>query len=148
MSSPIWRLRLTTGALWSGNWVCSESTRAPSRSVRKCLPIELEAATKPGRAANTPLYKIYQQMGIRSKDKVAASDRFDLCVTEHIFDENTRYLCLINYTSTAKCGNITLDDGWRLAEAYSFRGGETVANDCGFAVTLPENTGLLVKISR
>ena len=87
-------------------------------------------------------------MGIRSKDKVATSDRFNLCVTEHIFDENTRYLCLINYVSTAQCGNITLADGWRLAEAYPFRGGETVANDSGFAVTLPKNTGLLVKISR
>lgn len=112
------------------------------------LPIELEAATKPGRAANMPLYKIYSQMDIRSKDKVAASDVFDLCVTEHIQDENTRYLCLINYVSKAQSANITLAGGWHLAETYSFRGGETVANESGFSVSLPENTGMLVKICR
>ncbi len=111
------------------------------------LPIELEAATKPGRAANTPMHKIYQQMGIRSKDKVATSDRFDLCITEHIFDENTRYLCLLNYAPRQQSANITLD-GWHLAETYAYRGGSTEATTNGFAVTLPANTGLLVKICR
>lgn len=111
------------------------------------LPIELEAATKPGKAANEPFYKLYEMLGIRSGEKVAKSDLPDVCITEHIAGDNTRYLCLLNYAPREQTANVTLDNGWVLTDTYTYRGGETEANSAGFAVILPANTGLLVKIT-
>ena len=132
----------------TGNPAFTEFSYGKGKVYFCAFPIELEAATQSGRATTEPFYKLYRMMDIRSGEKVAVSDQFDLCITEHPESENTRYLCLMNYAPRHQSTNITLSGGWRLADTYAYRGGETAANANGFTVTLPENTGLVVKLTR
>ena len=109
------------------------------------FPIELMAATKPGMAVNQPLWAFYDAMKLPSPEKVAKSDRADLAVTEHIVDDNTRLLCLMNYAPAENTACVTLD-GWQAEALYDYKGGKMTASDNGFTVTLPRNTGCVVKI--
>ena len=84
-------------------------------------------------------------MKLPSPEKVAKSDRADLVVTEHIVDDTTRLLCLMNYAPAENTACVTLD-GWQAEALYDYKGGKMTASDTGFTVTLPRNTGCVVKI--
>lgn len=130
----------------SGNPALSEFAYGKGKVYFCAFPVELNAATQPGRAANEPFYKLYEMLSVRNSDKVAKSDLPQLCVTEHIAGDGARYLCLINYAPKEQTANITLDNGWQLADTYAYRGGATLKTQDGFTVTLPPNTGILTKI--
>lgn len=79
-------------------------------------PIEKITGIKPGVVSGqnaVPLYKFYSALGIRSAKKCATKDNPYLGVTEHIIDENTRVLVLINYDKYTSDNDIMLEDGWK-----------------------------------
>lgn len=110
--------------------------------------VEHTAATLPSvidGENQTPYYEIYKALRIQS-DKVAAKASPFVGLTEHVIDETSRYLMVINYEPEAVTEPVTLD-GYLVESVDSVDGNVTVsATDTGFTVALPANTGAIVKI--
>ncbi|MBQ8510809.1 MAG: cellulase family glycosylhydrolase [Clostridia bacterium] len=113
-------------------------------------PIELDASCKNSVISGTraiPYYRFYEQLDMRNPEKSAVSDSQYVCVTEHIVSENERLLTILNYTPENRKANIALD-GWRFDRLITYHGGSAKADEDGFTVALPGNTGAVAVIKK
>ena len=96
-------------------------------------------------------YRIYKAMNLRNPQKIATRDVHTVGLTEHIIDDNSRYLVLINYEPFAQTVKVTVDN-----KDYSPKWIKSVDNNVeikSFAdgvieVDLPANTGAVIKINK
>ncbi len=129
-------------------------TVAPYGKGRICFlayPIERDAACKGGVISGEnaiPLYRFYEAMELRSSEKIAKSNSPTLCITEHVANENLRFLPALNHTPKEDTAQITLQKGWKLKELLSYCGGEAVQTKDGFQIKLPANTGAVAVIEQ
>ncbi len=94
-----------------------------------------------------PLYKIPEMLGLRSPEKKARSKNPSVCITEHIADERTRILCVLNHCPYEQTAEVELE-GCRFESLMSEDGRAAAEpSEAGFSVTLPANTGAVVMIS-
>ncbi len=115
-------------------------------------PIETRMATESGYASGAnakPYYKIYEMLGIKSREKIAASNDPTVCITEHIVDENKRILAVLNHSKVSRNVNITLQNGYELAEILNVHG-ETITAQCdgGFSAEVEKNTGFAAVVEK
>ncbi len=114
-------------------------------------PIEHIAATAPSIIdgdRHQPYYEFYKAMNISNKARVARKQSAFLGLTEHIEDETTRYLAVINYLPQQVCEEITLD-GYSALFVDSVDGDASVtATDGGFKVCLSANSGAIITIKK
>jgi hypothetical protein len=90
-------------------------------------------------------------MNLRNPQKIATRDVHTVGLTEHIIDDNSRYLVLINYEPFAQTVKVTLDNN-----EFSPEWIKSVENNVeikSFAdgvidVELPANTGAAIKICK
>jgi len=115
-----------------------------------CLnyPIEYQAAARPavtdGENAQ-PIERFYKAMGLRSGNRAADISLSTMGLTEHIVSENERILVVINYEPFAQTAQLTLADGWRAASVESI---ENAASLSGDRLSIPHNTGAVIRITR
>ena len=64
-----------------------------------------------------------------------------ICTTEHICDENTRYIVLINYSKEPLCANLELEAGWKTDDVFY---GNV---ESGF-VKIPQCDAVIMKIKK
>ena len=109
------------------------------------LPLEEYVGDKAGAFfdEDAPAYHlVYREIAKgMEKGKISESDSPYLCRTEHVVDENNRYLFLINYDSREQSATLTVEDGWSLRVLC----GEGLS---GNRVTLRGNDGILLKAER
>ena len=113
-------------------------------------PIELAAACEPGSVYGnhqSSYYQIYRALGLRNPKKAAVCGSEFIGMCEHIVDDDTRLLTILNQSPSAICDEITLN-GYTYARTITYRGGECTASESGFTVRLPANTGLVAVIKR
>lgn len=114
-------------------------------------PIEYTVATQ---AAVTdgdrhqPYYEFYKAMNVKNSARVAEKSSPFVGLTEHIINENERYLLLINYLPEDRTETVTLN-GYKAVSVESVSQNATLENnDGGFTVFLPKNSGAVVKIEK
>lgn len=116
--------------------------------------LEKYASTTPGFTDGEnaeDYYRIYNAMNLRNPQKIATRDVHTVGLTEHIIDDNSRYLVLINYEPFAQTVKVTLDN-----KEFSPEWIKSVDNNVeikSFAdgvieVDLPANTGAAIQISK
>lgn len=122
---------------------------------RVCLinaPIEQISATRPHTVSGTeaiPYYRIYELLSLRSDKKIARSSLCDVCVTEHPLDENTRLLCILNYSPEKKCAKIALDGGFEFERIIKVSEGVDASSaKRAFSLSLDGNTGVVAVVKR
>lgn len=107
------------------------------------FPAELGIARDSGLVSGesaVPYYRFYEKMDFRNPEKCARSSSPYITVTEHIQDEGTRILTLLNHTPAELTAEIMLD-GYVYDRLIDYRGAVAAADENGFFVTLPGNTG-------
>jgi hypothetical protein len=115
-----------------------------------CLnyPIEYQAAVRPavtdGEKAQ-PIEKFYLAMGLRSDIRAADISLPTIGLTEHIVSENERLLVAINYEPHAQTGTLSLKDGWHVADIHAINNAAVLS---GCDITIPNNTGAVIRISK
>lgn len=94
-------------------------------------------------------YRIYKAMNLRNPAKVASQEVHTIGMTEHIIDDNSRYLLLINYEPMVQETVVSTGD-YTATEIDSVDGNVKLdsAEKGTFKVTLPANTGVVVKITK
>lgn len=94
-------------------------------------------------------YRIYKAMNLRNPAKVASQDNPTIGMTEHIIDDASRYLLLINYEPEPQEAVVSISE-YTATEIRSVDGNvELGASQKGeFKVMLPANTGAVVKITK
>ena len=107
-------------------------------------PLEKMLSTKPGAFsdATLPNYDhIYREVmkDVVSDKKVDTNSRF-IRTTEHIIDENNRYVVAINFSDEEQTCELLLSDGWNISEQYY----NPFENN---AVTLRTNDAAIFKIT-
>ncbi|MBQ4137180.1 MAG: cellulase family glycosylhydrolase [Clostridia bacterium] len=116
--------------------------------------LESFASTTPGFVDgenSRDFYRIYEKMDLRNPGKLARIDNPTVGITEHIIDENSRYLLVINYEPLSQKTEIVLDSAdyyvefvksvYENVQLDSFENGV-------ISLTLPGNTGTVIKISK
>lgn len=96
-------------------------------------------------------YRIYKAMHLRNPQKIATADIHTVGLTEHIIDESSRYLLLINYEPYAQTVKITLDDTAYAAEWIKSVYNNVKMKSVGtgvFEIELPANTGAAIKVCK
>ena len=88
-------------------------------------------------------------MDLRNPAKVASRENPTIGMTEHIIDDNSRYLLLINYEPFAQEAVVSTGD-YTATETKSVDGNIALASAAKgeFKVMLPANTGVVVKIEK
>ncbi len=113
-------------------------------------PIEYTAVTVPSLidgVNHEPYYKLYKEMGI-GKNKIAHKQSPYVGLTEHIENEKTAYVLVINYLPETVTEPITLS-GFEAVSIDSVRGDATFEKtENGFSVTLAPNSGAVVELTR
>ncbi len=114
--------------------------------------LETYAATTPMFADGDnfrPYHKLYREMNLRNPLKTASQENCTIGMTEHIIDDNSRYLLLINYEPYEQ-ETAVLTGEYTAVSVDSVDGNaELCASDKGeFTIKLPKNTGAVVKISK
>lgn len=94
-------------------------------------------------------YKFYKAMNLRNPQKAASQENSTVGMTEHIIDDNSRYLLLINYEPFAQEVVVSTGD-YTAAETRSVDGNITLASAVKgeFKVMLPANSGVAVRIEK
>lgn len=116
--------------------------------------IENHASTTPGFVdgeRKMDYWRIYKAMNIENPLKVASKQNPTIGVTEHVVDDTSRYLLIINYEPTEQSETITLKDiGYHIEWVKSVDKNVTVkAKEKGsFEIQLPKNAGAVVKIAK
>ncbi len=92
-------------------------------------------------------YRIYKAMELSSPQKVAKQSNPTIGMTEHIADEHSRYLALINYEPYAQEVEVSIADYTAteiksVALPLNFKSAQTGS----FTIELPANCGAVVKI--
>lgn len=115
-------------------------------------PIENYAAETPGIVSGpdaVPLYRFYQALNVRNPKKVVISGDPTVCVTEHVLDENTRRLVIINYRPVDKKCAFHLTGSWHFKNTVGDANGAVCkAGSDGFTVSIPHNNAVVVDISQ
>jgi hypothetical protein len=121
-------------------------------------PIENIAATAPGALVDgkqTPyvlrhgLYKLYEMLGIKNKEKIASCENSSIGVTEHIVSDNERIINVLNHCPYDQTVTVALDGGFKISNLYcASRESTAAATDCGMTITLPANTGASVVVKK
>lgn len=113
-----------------------------------CFPIEKTMAVRPGMVdspAAQDYWRIYQAIDIRSADRRARVDLPSVGLTEHVLDENTRFLIAVNYEPFDQTARLTLDAPWRVAECRGLSGQTPIRDG---RLCLGRNDGALIRIVR
>ena len=94
-------------------------------------------------------YKFYKAMDLRNPAKIAHQEVPTIGMTEHIIDDNSRYLLLINYEPVAQETTVSTGD-YTAVETKSVDGNVELASAAKgeFKVAIPANTGVVVKITK
>lgn len=111
-------------------------------------PIEKIMSVEPGMVDSEdarPYHLFYRAMGLRCKCHVAEVDLPTVGLTEHIADENTRYLIVVNYEPFAQTAQLTLSEGWTIASCMSEC--DDMQPD-GTSITLKPNNAVLLIITK
>ena len=119
-----------------GNPMLSVYPYGKGKVILLTAPLETYVSTVTGRTGeNAPYYRIYQCIADRIvTDKAARQNIPTVGLTEHIVDDHTRLLVLINYEPEAAEVKLTLQDGWKINRFI--RG----------SLELPGNDGAVVEI--
>ena len=135
-----------------GTPALSEYKLGEGRVVFCTAPIELRVGTGSGLASGKnarPYYKIYELAGIKSTEKISATDLPTVCVTEHKVNENERILVVINYGKTDEKVNVTLQKDYKLVKTYDIHGKtETEITSDGFSSVIEKDNGFAVLVRR
>lgn len=109
-----------------GNPICCRCRYGKGTIIVFMAPLETVLAGRPGRMPADPAYyEVYRLIaGHLSSGKAARCGLPGVGLTEHILDENTRLLVLVNYEPETAAPRITLEAGWQVEE-YLY-GGETL----------------------
>lgn len=94
-------------------------------------------------------YRLYKAMNLRNPEKIASQDNPTIGMTEHIIDENSRYLLLINYEPNVQEAVVSTGD--YTAKVIQSVDGNVILGSAvrgEFKVALPANTGVVVKITK
>ena len=88
-------------------------------------------------------------MDLRNPAKIASQENPTIGMTEHIIDDNSRYLLLINYEPEVQEAVVSTGD-YTATETQSVDGNIALASSAKgeFKVTIPANTGVVVKITK
>lgn len=94
-------------------------------------------------------YKFYKAMELRNPAKVASQEVHTIGMTEHIVDDNSRYLLLINYEPFAQETVVSTGD-YTAVETMSVDGDIALgaASKGEFKLEIPANKGVVVKITK
>jgi hypothetical protein len=96
-----------------------------------------------------PYYKLYEMLNLRSSNKCATSSSPYTTVTEHIVNEETRILTLLNHTPRKERVKVTLTGGFKFARIINVHGiTEVTALDDGFELEAQPNTGVVAVIEK
>lgn len=95
-------------------------------------------------------FRFYKAMDLRNSAKTASQDNPTIGMTEHIIDDNSRYILLINYEPYAQIAEVTTKDVYFVEWTKSVDGNEKLVSDSigFFSVDIPANTGVVVKIAK
>ena len=115
-------------------------------------PIEHRMGALAGLASGKyakPYYKLYEAMNLKSPAKLASSSDPTVCVTEHILDDSSRLIIVINYTRCDKNVNISLKNSYKIAKIFDIHGRTEVKNtDGGFNVDIAADNGFIALVSK
>lgn len=109
-------------------------------------PIELTMACEPGLASGphaVPYYQFYRNLNFITPAKAARLDSPYIGLTEHVVDESTRILTVLNYTPREQKAMIQMD-GWKVDTVHHYDGGSLSDG----TVSLPGNTGMVLVVKR
>lgn len=116
--------------------------------------IEKYASVTPGFVdgeSGEDYYRIYKAMNLRNPAKLASVDIHTVGLTEHIIDDNSRYLVLINYEPFDQKVNITVENSEYKAQWINSVDGNVEilsVNDGIIEINLPANTGAVIMIKK
>lgn len=115
-------------------------------------PIEKNAAVTPGILSGPdadPLYRFYAAMDLRSPEKaVQGGDPF-VCMTEHIRDDGSRLLVLINCTPETRRASYRMGGTWHYKDFVGPDNGTVIRTDnSGFTAEIPAHTYVSVCIGK
>lgn len=116
-------------------------------------PLEKITATYPGVVDGPiaqPLYKFYRAMGLASPERTAFVNENTIGLTEHIADQNHRFVVLQNFEPADREISVALSDGWQCASLACVREDASLLNKCedGFMVRMRANSGALIDLRR
>jgi len=121
-------------------------------------PIETIASKTPGAMVDGKqvpyvlchsLYKLYEMLGIKNPAKIAECKNPSIGVTEHIISENERVINVLNHCPKEQTATITLGEDFKFADIISVSRESTAkADEGGFTVTLPSNTGAVIIVKK
>ena len=139
-------------SLDDGTPAVTEYALGRGRVIFVSAPLEARAGVRAGVISGsfaTPYYKIYEMLGLRSKNKCAASSDECVGITEHIVSETERILTILNHRPIEKTVNITLCSGYEFNESFDVHGKtEIIKTESGFTCTIKHNTGFVVSIKK
>lgn len=110
-------------------------------------------------AANTPAfidgensrnyYRLYKAMNLKNPLKVVSCENPTIGVTEHIIDENSRYVALINYEPNEALTYVSTGE-YTAVEITGVDNNLTFENveKGSFKVIIPKNCGAIIKITK
>lgn len=91
---------------------------------------------------DTPRYdSIYREINRDLTERVVDTDSKYIRPTEHIIDDNNRYIVAINYSSKQKTAKLILKHGWQVCETYY--------NNCeNGLIELQQGDALIMKVTK
>ncbi len=137
--------------------LCADETGAPlfaknaygkGTVYTMIAPIENTTAVEPDMtdsATTPPLHWFYEEMNLRALARAASVDLPTVGITEHIADENTHILVLVNYEPFAQKATLTLQEGWHIDAVYSVHSNVTNKSN---TLSFPHNEGAVVILKR
>ena len=113
---------------------------------------EIYAAQTPGFADGEnarDYYRLYRAMDLRNPAKVASQEVPTIGITEHIIDDDSRYVLILNYEPMAQ-ETLVSTGVYTAVEIQSVDGNVELSSVAKgqFKVTIPANTGVVVKITK
>jgi len=122
---------------------------APIETIAASSPCALVDGQQVPYILHQPLYKLYDMLSIQNAAKITKHVNASIGITEHVINENSRVINILNHCPYSQTEEIVLLDSYCLDSLYCV-GSECTAvqNDHGFTISLPENTGASVIVSR
>ena len=129
----------------AGKPVLFENDYGAGKTFLCTLPLERHAAERAGTffEADAPAYyKVYERFahGVRPK-KISRIDSRFICRTEHVVNENERYIFAINYSTEEERVPLALSEGWHVEAVFG-----TGLSDG--TLVLRGNDGILLRATR
>ncbi|MBR3933466.1 MAG: cellulase family glycosylhydrolase [Clostridia bacterium] len=116
--------------------------------------IERYASTTPGFADGEnaeDYYRLYKAMNLKNPQKIASVNLHTVGITEHIINDTSRYILLINYEPFAQTVKVTLTDkNYKSEWIKSVDGNVNIVSEADgiLEIALTANKGVVVKISK